>query len=135
MLKNATKDVTKLKKRAVLANSGSHKTSLSGFLALVLQISKGKKTNTISTKGRVSILKRAKANDDNLLIEFIKVGESEVLKQREKQHKEKNELMKDAIKSIGTEIVDQPEWNTEKSTIKQLTLPYAHPFVDEDDYF
>ena len=83
LLKKATKDVIKLKKNAVLANSRSYKTSLPRCLALVVWIPKGKKINTISTKGCRAILKQVKANGNSLFVEFIKVGESKLLKQRE----------------------------------------------------
>ena len=78
-------------------------------MSLVLDISKGKKKNSISTKGRAIVLTRAKANSDTMLLEFIKVDESELLKKREEEREEKDKLMKDVIEAIGTEIVDQPE--------------------------
>ena len=55
-----------------------------------------------------------------MLLEFIKVDESELLKKREEEREEKDKLTKDVIEAIGTEIVDQPEWKTEESTIKNL---------------
>jgi hypothetical protein len=69
-------------------------------LALVLQISKGNKTHTISTKGHAVILKQAKATSDSVLMEFIKVGKSKVLKQEREQQKEKK-ITKDVIKAIN----------------------------------
>ena len=97
--------------------------------------SKEKKENTISTKGRTVLLKHAKANSDTMFLEFIKVDKSDLLKKREEERKEKDKLTKDVIKAIGNEIVDQPEWKTEESTIKKLTLSYSHPFVRDDDAF
>ena len=43
--------------------------------------------------------------------------------------------MKDVIKAIRTEIVDQPEWKIVESTIQKLALSYSHPSIhDEDDF-
>ena len=44
-------------------------------------------------------------------------------------------IVNDVIEAIGTEIVDQPEWKTEESTIKKLTLSYSHPSVLNNDTF
>ena len=118
LLKKEVDDVSKLRKENILTSSGSHKTSLPKFLALVLAISKGKKPNTTSTRGQRAILERAKSNSDSPLVGFIKFDKSEVLKNREKKSKENDKLMKDVIEAIGTEIVDQPEWKPAKSTIK-----------------
>ena len=89
-------------------------------MVLVLEISKGKKANTISTRGWRAILERAKSNSDSLLMEFIKFDKSDVLKHREEESKEKDKLIKDVIEAIGTEIVDQPEWKPVESTMKNL---------------
>ena len=91
LLKKEVDDVSKLRKKSILTSAGSHKTSLPKFLALVLAISKGKKPNTISTRGRRAILERAKkSNSDSLLMEFIKFDKSDVLKTlRENFNKEK----------------------------------------------
>ena len=124
-----------LTKTALLKSSGAHKTSLSLFLSFVLDIFKGKKENTISTKGRTVLLKHAKANSDTMLLEFIKVDKSDLLEKKEEEHEEKDKLTKDVIKAIDTEIVHQPEWKTEESTIKKLTLSCSHPFVHDDDAF
>ena len=86
-------------------------------------------------KAKRQTLSARKAALQSSSMEFIKVGESEVLKRREEQQKQKNNLMKDVIEAIGIEIVDQPEWKTKGSTIKQLTMSYAHPSVDDDDDF
>ena len=56
---------------------------------MVRQISKGEKVNTISTKGRAAMLKRANANSDSMLMEFIKVNNSEVLKKKEENTKKR----------------------------------------------
>ena len=121
LMKKEVDDVSKLRKENILTSTESHKTSLPKFLALVLAISKGKKPNTISTRGRRAILERAKkSNSDSLLMEFIKFDKSDVLKHREEESKEKDKLIKDVIEAIGTEIVDQPEWKPVESTIKNL---------------
>ena len=102
------------------------------FMSLVLDISKGKKANSISTKGRAILLTRAKANSDTMLLEFIKVDESELLKKREEEREEKDKLMKDVIEAIGTKIVNHPEWKAEEST-KKITLSYSRSSVRNDD--
>ena len=56
------------------------------------------------------ILERARANSDSILVEFIKVKNSEVLKKRDEESREKNKLLEDVIETIGTDIVDQCEW-------------------------
>ena len=101
-------------------------------MVLVLEISKGKKANTISTSGHAAILEYAKANSDCILMEFIKFDESS--KRRKEEYKGKDKLTKDAIGSIGTEIVDQPKWKLVESIITKLSLSYRHPsYVDKDD--
>ena len=120
LLKKEVDDVSKLRKKSILTSAGSHKTSLPKFLALVLAISKGKKPNTTSTRGRRAILERAKSNSDSPLVGFIKFDKSEVLMNKEEESKGKDKLMKGVIEAIGTEIVDQPEWKPVESTIKSL---------------
>ena len=51
-------------------------------------------------------------------MEFIKFDKSKVLKNREEESKEKDELMKDVIEAIGTEIADQPERKPVESTVE-----------------
>ena len=77
-----------MKGSAILTGSGSHKTRLTNCLAPGLLISKGEKANTINTKEHVAILKHAKVNSDSMLMWFIKVDKSKVLK-REKWNTKK----------------------------------------------
>ena len=82
------------------------------------------------------ILERARANSDSILVEFIKVKNSEVLKKREEESIEKNKLMKDVIETIGTDIVDQHEYQPVERNIQKHTISYRHPsVVDPDDSF
>ena len=93
----------------------------------------GRASNIISTRGWRVILERAKASSGYLLMEFIKLDKAEVLKNRDKEGKEKDKLMKDVIEVIGTKIGNQPEWRPVETTMKKLTLTYRHPYINDDD--
>ena len=69
-------------------------------------------------------------------MEFIKFDNSEVLKKREEESTEKNKLIKDVIETIGTDVVDQREWQPVERKIQKHTISYRHPsVVDPDDSF
>ena len=82
------------------------------------------------------LLERVNANSDSMLMEFTKFNSSEVLKKREEESTEKIKLMKDVIETIGTDIVDQREWQPVEREIQKHTISYRHPsVVDPDDSF
>ena len=68
------KEKKKLMRKASILSSkdGTYKTSLVQFFKLVIQISEGKKENTLSEPARLTELTAAKVTGEALVREFIK---------------------------------------------------------------
>ncbi len=73
------------RKGAMLTKTGDYKTSLLDFTLLVIDISKGKKPNTLSSRQRLGELERAGITEELILMELCYFEVSETLKQKERK--------------------------------------------------
>ena len=125
----------KPRKGAMLAFSGTYKTSLMMFCQHVVDISKGKKQNDLSSAHRSRQLKRAGMTEDLLLLEFIKVDKSVTLKKSKKDETEKYSDTRAIIESTGTTIASQAQGMAGQNggfTIEKRTISYRLPSVNAD---
>ena len=131
LLKKAKKKEKLVKSHIMNTKSKDHKISLPAFVALVIEISKGKAANCLSTKKRARELQKAKVDKDLLLMEFVKYEQSEVLTAKEQAEDAKHNTMRDGIAAGGTEVANQmsshPLVNIERQTIQ-----YVRPSLDDD---
>ena len=125
----------KPRKGAMLAFSGTYKTSLMMFCQHVVDISKGKKENDLSSAHRSRQLERAGMTEDLLLLEFIKVDKSVTLKKSKKDETEKYSDTRAIIESTGTTIASQAQGMAGQNggfTIEKRTISYRLPSVNAD---
>jgi len=119
----------------MLAFSGTYKTSLMMFCQHVVDISKGKKENDLSSAHRSRQLERAGMTEDLLLLEFIKVDKSVTLKKSKKDETEKYSDTRAIIESTGTTIASQAQGMAGQNggfTIEKHTISYRLPSVNAD---
>merc|ERR1711862_690442 len=141
LLENEMTDLSDKEKKKLMRKSsilsskdGTHKTSLVQFFKLVIQISEGKKENTLSAPDRLTELIAAKVTGEALVREFIKADNSQEMTERETEVK--HVAMKGVIASTGTEISDHQRWKRESLNIERRTTKYVAPRTyDEDDDF
>ena len=121
-----------MRKSSILSSKdGTYKTSLVQFFKLVIQISEGKKENTLSEPARLTELTAAKVTGEALVREFIKADNSQEMAERETEVK--HVAMKGVIASTGTEISSHQRWKRESLNIERRTTKYKAPRTDDED--
>merc|ERR1711862_266686 len=109
LLENEMTDLSDKEKKKLMRKSsilsskdGTHKTSLVQLFKLAIQISEGKKENTLSAPDRLAELTAAKVTGEALVRELIKADNSQEMTERETEVK--HVAMKGVSASTGTEI-------------------------------